>query len=173
MYHYAGNNPVKYTDPTGEWFGFDDVFTGPIDEIVILGAMTFYTTLKIYNSEENKKFSDALLESFDYNLECIKILFVKSDKESEIESAEEQNLVIKDSGKPSLSDMKNKPPTHPDYKPPENWDGRKVKTPDGNGYGWPAKMEIYGNRLIIMVLTHLIGMFNIKTELIHLFIRSN
>ena len=139
MYHYDGNNPAKYTDPTGEWFGFDDVFTGPIDEIVILGAMTFYTTLKIYNSEENKKFSDALLESFDYNLECIKILFVKSDKESEIESAEEQNLVIKDSGKPSLSDMKNKPPTHPDYKPPKNWDGRKVKTPDGNDYGWPAK----------------------------------
>ena len=25
VYHYAGNNPVKYTDPNGEWVFFDDL----------------------------------------------------------------------------------------------------------------------------------------------------
>ena len=47
---------MRYTDPTGEWFGFDDVFTGPIDEIVILGAMTFYTTLKYIIVKKIKSF---------------------------------------------------------------------------------------------------------------------
>ena len=25
LYHYGGNNPVKYTDPTGRWFIIDDI----------------------------------------------------------------------------------------------------------------------------------------------------
>ena len=85
MYHYAGlrqrqllgNNPVKYVDPTGEWFGFADVFTGPIDEIVVIAGLTLYGAFLIYNSETNKNFTDAFAESFNSNLEKIKIILSK------------------------------------------------------------------------------------------------
>jgi hypothetical protein len=32
-----------------------------------------------------------------------------------------------------------KPPTHPDYEAPKNWNGQKVKNPNGKGSGWPDK----------------------------------
>ncbi len=38
-YTYCRNNPLKYTDPTGHWFGIDDTITGPVDEIVVLGIL--------------------------------------------------------------------------------------------------------------------------------------
>lgn len=31
--------PVMFTDSTGYWFGFDDVITGPVDEIIVLGLL--------------------------------------------------------------------------------------------------------------------------------------
>ena len=33
--------------------------------------------------------------------------------------------------------MKKNHPTHPDYKPPKNWNGKKVRV--GDKMGWPAK----------------------------------
>ncbi|MDY0294808.1 MAG: RHS repeat-associated core domain-containing protein [Acholeplasmataceae bacterium] len=39
LYAYCGNNPVMFTDSTGYWFGFDDIVTGPIDEILVLGLL--------------------------------------------------------------------------------------------------------------------------------------
>ena len=36
-----------------------------------------------------------------------------------------------------LEDMKKNHPTHPDYKPPKNWNGKKVRM--GDKIGWPAK----------------------------------
>ena len=68
---------MKYVDPTGEWFGFDDVFTGPIDEIVVIAGLTLYGAFLIYNSETNKNFTDAFAESFNSNLEKIKIILSK------------------------------------------------------------------------------------------------
>lgn len=38
-----------------------------------------------------------------------------------------------------LGEMKRNPPTHPDYHPPKNWNGKKTKNPNGAGMGWPAK----------------------------------
>lgn len=38
-----------------------------------------------------------------------------------------------------LGEMKRNPPTHPDYHPPKNWNGKKTKNPNGEGMGWPAK----------------------------------
>ena len=40
LFAYCGNNPVNYDDQTGEWFGVDDVITGPVDEILVLGGLT-------------------------------------------------------------------------------------------------------------------------------------
>ena len=39
MYAYTSNNPVMRTDSTGMWFGLDDIFTGLVDEIIVLGAL--------------------------------------------------------------------------------------------------------------------------------------
>ena len=39
MYTYCQNNPVMRTDSTGMWFGLDDIFTGLVDEIIVLGAL--------------------------------------------------------------------------------------------------------------------------------------
>jgi RHS repeat-associated protein len=47
MYSYCGNNPVMYTDSTGYWFGFDDVFTGPIDELIVLAALALAAAVGI------------------------------------------------------------------------------------------------------------------------------
>ena len=82
LYHYAGNNPVKYTDPTGRWFGFDDVITGPIDEIVVLGTLTIIGAVSIYNSDANKNFGEALEESVENNVEKIKELFSNKSETS-------------------------------------------------------------------------------------------
>ncbi|MFZ4454999.1 MAG: polymorphic toxin type 37 domain-containing protein [Bacteroidales bacterium] len=40
-----------------------------------------------------------------------------------------------DSSKPSLEDMKDSPPDHPDYKAPKSG-ARKVRNPNGSGSGW-------------------------------------
>jgi len=34
---------------------------------------------------------------------------------------------------------RNSPPDHPDYKPPKKGGGKKVRNPNGEGWGWPAK----------------------------------
>ena len=83
MYHYAGNNPVKYVDPTGRWFGFDDIITGPIDEIAVLGALTIIGAVSIYNSDANKNFAEALKESCENNVEKIKNLVSNKSKTSD------------------------------------------------------------------------------------------
>jgi hypothetical protein len=36
---WSWDNPVKYTDPNGKFFGIDDFFTGPVDEIIVVAAL--------------------------------------------------------------------------------------------------------------------------------------
>ena len=38
-YAYAQNDPINRSDPNGHWAGFDDVVTGPIDELAVLGIL--------------------------------------------------------------------------------------------------------------------------------------
>ena len=47
---------MKYVDPTGRWFGADDLITGPIYEIAVLAVLTIIGAVSIYNSDANKKF---------------------------------------------------------------------------------------------------------------------
>ena len=37
LYGYVGNNPLAWSDAYGLWFGLDDLITGPVDEILVLG----------------------------------------------------------------------------------------------------------------------------------------
>lgn len=59
-YAFCGNNPLKYTDPDGRWFGFDDTLTGPVDEIIVLGGLSiaaaFGSTWAIQKREELANF---------------------------------------------------------------------------------------------------------------------
>ena len=93
--------------------GFDDVITGPIDEIVVLGALTIIGAVSIYNSDANKNFAEALKELFTYNLNRIKNFFAKDGKNSEAKTAEDQSPITdeevnsgKEAEKQSLPDMK-------------------------------------------------------------------
>jgi len=39
LYEYCRSAPWSGVDPYGNWFGIDDVFTGPIDELIVLGTV--------------------------------------------------------------------------------------------------------------------------------------
>jgi ABC-type transport system substrate-binding protein len=38
-YAYAGNDPINRSDPSGHWFGVDDLVTGPFDEIAVASLL--------------------------------------------------------------------------------------------------------------------------------------
>lgn len=44
---YCDNNPIYKSDSTGKWFGIDDVFTGPVDELIIIGLLAFLAGLGV------------------------------------------------------------------------------------------------------------------------------
>ncbi len=39
VFSYTENNPINLSDSHGLWAGIDDVFTGPIDEIIVIGGL--------------------------------------------------------------------------------------------------------------------------------------
>lgn len=40
LYQYVVANPVNLVDPLGLWLGFDDIITGPVDEILVIGGLS-------------------------------------------------------------------------------------------------------------------------------------
>ena len=52
LFQYCGNNPINYSDPTGEWFGVDDAVTGPVDEIIVLGMLAILAACGVTWAED-------------------------------------------------------------------------------------------------------------------------
>ena len=150
-------------DPTGRWFGADDLITGPIDEIAVLSTLTIIGAISIYNSDTNKNVAEALKESFTYNLDRIKNFFAQDEEKSEAKTAEKQ----------SLPDMKKILQLILIMNLLKNGMDRKLKIQMVKVQDGQQKMEMYGYQKTIKVHTHHIGMSNIKMAPIHLFIRSN
>ena len=154
LYHYAGNNPVKYVDPDGRQQAIaitpsdlqmfvesvKQTFSSVPTPLVVVGAVATgviiaddYFDGAISEGIANgiNFIADKTIEAGKWIGEKIGGLFSKGDKaKSKTDDKQE---------KQSLPDMQNKPPKHPDYKPPKNWNGRKVRNPNGDGTGWPAK----------------------------------
>ena len=154
VYHYAGNNLVKYVDPDGrantlsitpsdvELFleetkqALSNIPTPAIVCVGIASGLIIANELfdgAVFEGIANgiNFIADKTIEAGKWIGEKIGGLFSKGDKaKSKTDDKQE---------KQSLPDMQNKPPKHPDYKPPKNWNGRKVRNPNGDGTGWPAK----------------------------------
>jgi RHS repeat-associated protein len=60
-YAYTSNgfNPIRGFDPDGNWFVVDDVFTGPVDEILVIGGLAVLSMMGV------KSASDALTNISD------------------------------------------------------------------------------------------------------------
>ena len=85
---YCDNNPIYRSDSTGKWFGLDDVFTGPVDELIIIGLMTFLASLGIgwaQNSIDN--LSNIVSNTYD----TISSVFAKSAIEDKITGIAEKH----------------------------------------------------------------------------------
>lgn len=130
-YTYCLNNPLIYSDPSGltyfklvdnDWVSFE--YTSPF----MGGNIDFRTAsgggvcLKGPSYEEIRQNNGDVYVEDEYG----RGTWITS---SEI------NPETKDKNKPSLDDLKNNPPDHPEYKAPKSGD-RKVRNPNGRGIGW-------------------------------------
>jgi len=66
IFAYCGNNPVIYTDVSGMWFGIDDAFTGPVDEIIVLGVLAILATCGVeWASDAQDEIWDVITDAWD------------------------------------------------------------------------------------------------------------
>jgi hypothetical protein len=151
LYHYAGNNPVKYVDPDGKL-----VITGGAALLgvavvaVSTSAFKLFQTIgkaisdgiqngvPAFNGVPNSNIPESFPAGESNGLTGIPPLVppaIDNTQESFPSSGKEAIDNILPSR--DIGDMKKNKPDHPDYVPPKNWNGEKVKTPRGSG--WPAK----------------------------------
>ncbi len=48
LFAYCNNEPINRTDSTGFWFGWDDILTGPVDEIIVLLLLPLVIIIQSY-----------------------------------------------------------------------------------------------------------------------------
>ena len=75
LFAYCVNNPVSFVDPTGEWFIIDDIVTGPIDEIIVIGGIALLALLGSDWAE------DALVAAVDA-VDAVSELFDSEEEEN-------------------------------------------------------------------------------------------
>ncbi|WP_089726416.1 RHS repeat-associated core domain-containing protein [Candidatus Thiosymbion oneisti] len=127
LYRYARGAPVYRTDP----FGLAPIAI-PVAEVLIPAIVKglAWVTGIVLAAVGAKEAADEISKS--------------KSKSKEEEKCEEGNKgkkrrKTKEEKEQQLKDMKKNPPDHPDYEPPKNWNGKKVKNPNGSGSGWPDK----------------------------------
>jgi hypothetical protein len=156
-YSYCGNNPVNRIDPDGKWFGVDDVFTGPVDEIIVAGGLAFAAACgSKWAADTLKKMGDKLEEAWDRFLDGDVIIVDKAGnaiglkKGEKIEGSPKGDCWQKKGpdgkptgdrydgkGHPKQKDPKAKQPHGHRTKP----DGTQVKDKTGNPH-LPTKCEV-------------------------------
>jgi RHS repeat-associated protein len=137
LYRYALNSPQNLFDQLGlkyaEAYGAAGVVVGGTAALagsVVLDAATFGVNILATPGEVAA--AAAIGGAIGYTAGSIVDYVLNKNKQEPCPSAPPAS-------KPSLDDMKNNPPTHPEYNPPKNWNGAKVKNPNGAGSGWPDR----------------------------------
>ena len=155
-FSYVGNNPVNWVDPDGRIAvttvatGFGVLYVGykyatdaqlreDTGELIKASVKATVDTVK-WTGKTVAKGAQWAGEKISEGVSAAKAYFSKGKNKKTKNNSQEgtqENRKTQEEKDKELQDMKKNHPTHPDYKPPKNWNGRKVKT--GRGYGWPAK----------------------------------
>lgn len=127
-YAYVKNNPLHYVDPDGRF-----VIAIPIAiEIfsIAWGASTVVTAGVTVQAVAGTVAGIALgAVVYQADQYCDKVYYKGREK-----SEKDRDRDISD-----YDDFYDKPPNHPDYKQPKNWNGQKVRNPNGRGAGFPHR----------------------------------
>ena len=114
LYQYAFNSPVNNVDPYGKF-----VFAVPVVEIGV-GILVYYGAKYYYEHMPSWNFPHWILPWGNANSTCA----IRSQENQSDKTADEQL---------------GQPTKEQGYKPPKNWNGEKVRNPNGSGSGYPAK----------------------------------